>query len=42
MVAKAYLEAIKAQKSAGMDPVKTIVWRCASGAMLVCVQGNSP
>ena len=43
MVAKAYPpEAIKAQKSAGMDPAKTIVWRCASGAVLMCVQGNSP
>jgi len=43
MVAKAYPpEAIKAQKSAGMNPAKTIVWRCASGAVLMCVQGNSP
>jgi len=43
MVAKAYPpEAIKARKSAGMDPAKTIVWRCASGAVLMCVQGNSP
>lgn len=43
MVAKAYPpEAIKAQKDAGMDPKKAIVWRCASGAVLMCVQGNAP
>jgi hypothetical protein len=43
MVAKAYPpEAIKAQKDAGMDPAKSIVWRCAAGAVLICVQGNSP
>ena len=43
MVAKAYPpEAIKAQKKAGMDPAKTIVWRCAAGAVLMCVQGNNP
>ena len=42
MVAKAYPpEAIKAQKAAGMDPANTIVWRCAGGAVLMCVQGNS-
>jgi len=33
MVKKAYPpEAIKAQKDAGMDPKRAIVWRCASGA----------
>jgi len=43
MVAKAYPpEAIKAQKDSGMDPAKSIVWRCAAGAVLICVQGNSP
>jgi hypothetical protein len=43
MLAKAYPpEAIKAQESAGMDPSKSIVWRCAGGAVLICVQGNSP
>ena len=43
MVAKAYPpEAIKAQKDAGMDPKRAIVWRCASGAVLMCVQGNAP
>ena len=43
MVAAVYPpDAIKAQKSAGMDPSKSIVWRCAAGAVLVCVQGNSP
>jgi hypothetical protein len=42
MVAKAYPpEAIKAQKDAGMDPKRAIVWRCASGAVLMCVQGNA-
>jgi hypothetical protein len=41
MVAKASPpEAIRAQKSAGMDPAKTIVWRCASGAVLMCMQGK--
>ena len=43
MVAKAYPpEALKAQESAGMDASKSIVWRCAGGAVLICVQGNSP
>src|SRR6476619_5508935 len=43
MVKKAYPpEAIKAQKDAGMDPKRAIVWRCASGAVLMCVQGNAP
>ena len=43
MVAKAYPpEAIKAQKDAGMDPKRAIVWRCASGAVLMCVQANAP
>ena len=43
MVAKAYPpEAIKAQKDAGMDPKRSIVWRCASGTVLICVQGNAP
>jgi hypothetical protein len=43
MVAKAYPpEAIKAQKDAGMDPKRAIVWRCASGTVLICVQGNAP
>jgi hypothetical protein len=43
MVAKAYPpEAIKAQKDAGMDPKRAIVWRCASGGVLMCVQGNAP
>ena len=43
MVAKAYPpEAIKAQKDAGIDPKRAIVWRCASGAVLICVQGNAP
>ena len=43
MVAKAYPpEAIKAQRDTGMDPAKSIVWRCAAGAVLICVQGNSP
>jgi hypothetical protein len=43
MVAKAYPpQAVKAQKAAGMDPAKTIIWRCANGAVLMCVQGNSP
>jgi hypothetical protein len=36
MVKKAYPpEAIKAQKDAGMDPKRAIVWRCASGAVLM-------
>ena len=35
-------DAIKAQKAAGMDPAKTIVWRCADGKVLACLQGNSP
>ncbi len=43
MVKKAYPpDAIKAQKDAGMDPKRAIVWRCASGAVLICVQGNAP
>ncbi len=48
MVAKAYsADAIAAQKKDGqkkdgMDPAKTIVWRCAEGAVLICVQGNAP
>ena len=43
MVKNAYPpEAIKAQKDAGMDPKRAIVWRCASGAVLICVQGNAP
>jgi hypothetical protein len=43
MVKKAYPpEAIKAQKDAGIDPKRAIVWRCASGAVLMCVQGNAP
>jgi hypothetical protein len=43
MVTKAYTpEAIKAQKSAGVDPKRSIIWRCASGTVLMCVQGNAP
>jgi hypothetical protein len=43
MVAKAYPpDAIKAQKDGGMDPKRSIVWRCASGTVLICVQGNAP
>jgi len=43
MVKKAYPpEAIEAQKDAGMDPKRSIVWRCASGTVLICVQGNAP
>jgi hypothetical protein len=43
MVKKAYPpEAIKAQKDAGIDPKRAIVWRCASGKVLICVQGNAP
>ena len=43
MVAKAYPpEAIKAQKNAGIDSKRAIVWRCASGLVLICVQGNAP
>jgi hypothetical protein len=43
MVAAVYTPAeIKAQKSDGMDPRKAIVWRCAGGAVLTCVQGNNP
>lgn len=35
-------EEIKAQKSSGVDPARSIVWRCAAGSVLVCVQANSP
>jgi hypothetical protein len=43
MVAAVYTPAeLKAQKSGGKDPRRAIVWRCAAGAVLVCVQGNSP
>lgn len=35
-------DALAAQKAAGIDPAKTIVWRCADGKVLACVQGNSP
>jgi hypothetical protein len=35
-------EAIAAQKASGLDPAKTIVWRCADGKVVACVQGNSP
>jgi hypothetical protein len=43
MVERAYpAEAIAAQKKAGVDPARAIVWRCANGAVLICVQGNSP
>jgi hypothetical protein len=43
MIAKAYPpEALAAQKQAGLDPAKTIVWRCAGGSVLMCVQGNAP
>lgn len=43
MVAKAYSpDAIATQKKDGMDPAKTIVWRCADGAVMMCVQGNAP
>ena len=33
---------IKAQKSAGVDPARAIVWRCMDGKLFGCVQGNSP
>lgn len=33
---------IAEQKSAGVDPTTAVVWRCAEGAVLVCVQANSP
>jgi hypothetical protein len=43
MVAAVYTPAeLKAQKSGGMDPRRAIVWRCAAGAVMVCVQGNAP
>lgn len=35
-------EALAAQKGSGMDPTQTIVWRCAEGKVLACVQSNSP
>lgn len=43
MVAALYSkDEIKAQKSAGVDPARAIVWRCMQGAVFGCVQGNSP
>ena len=43
LVQKAYPpEALKAQKDSGIDPKRAIVWRCASSAVLMCVQGNAP
>lgn len=33
---------ITAQKGSGIDPGRAIVWRCMNGAVLACVQSNSP
>jgi len=43
MVAALYTpQEIKAQKSSGVDPKRAVVWRCMSGGVWACVQGNSP
>jgi hypothetical protein len=33
---------LKAQKKSKVDPARAVVWRCMSGKIFACVQGNSP
>jgi hypothetical protein len=43
MIAALYTkQEIAAQKDGGVDPRRSIVWRCMNGAVFGCVQANSP
>ncbi len=35
-------EELAAQKGSGVDPRRSIVWRCMQGSVFGCVQANSP